>query len=150
MTSPDSRKPRDRRQTLEILTWLAILAASTALVAAFLPWGRSGQTSRSSFQLIGVADRLDVLQGSARSAAYLWFVLPVLVGLAWLARSVGRSALAASLAATAGLICLAASELTVRSPLAVEYGATIARWAGIVAAGAAAAHHLVARSIRSA
>lgn len=149
MTRPDPGILPLRSKIPVFTGWLASAAASLAFVASFLPWGRSGQTSRSSYQLVGVADRLDVLDGSARTAAMAWFVLPVLVGLVWLARSVDRHGTAATLSALTGLLSVVAAALIERSPLAVEHGATLAKWTGAVAVAAAIAHLSTRRSTRS-
>lgn len=122
------------------------MGASGAVIGSFLPWARSGQTSRTSYELIGVAGRLDVLEGSWARLAALWVVMPVLAGLAWLVLSFGRSRLAATLAASVGLQTLAAAALTERSPLATETGVTVGRWAGLVALAAAAIHLFTTRS----
>lgn len=126
--------------------WTAVLAASAAVIGSFMPWARSGQTSRTSYELIGVAGRLDVLDGGWARLAALWLLVPVATGLAWLALSFSRSRLAATLAASVGLQAVAAAALTERSPLAAETGVTVGRWAGSVALAAAAIHLLMTRS----
>jgi hypothetical protein len=111
-----------------------------------MPWGRSGQTSRTSYELISVAARLDVLDGGWARLAPLWLLVPVLTGASWLALSISRSRTAATLAASVGLQTLAAATLTERSPLAAEAGVAVGRWAGLVALAAAAVHLLTTRS----
>lgn len=139
MTSPNFTRPWAS-------AWMAVLAASAAVIGSFLPWARSGQTSRTSYELIGVAGRLDVLEGGWARLASLWLLVPVATGLAWLALSFSRSRLAATLAASVGLQAMAAAALTERSPLAAETGVTVGRWAGLVAIAAAAIHLLMTRS----
>ena len=60
------------------------LAAYTAtgtivIVATFLPWLRSGNTSRSSYELLGLLDRLDVAPGGWLSLLVRWWPLVPLV-----------------------------------------------------------------------
>lgn len=126
--------------------WVAVLAASAAVIGSFLPWARSGQTSRTSYELIGVAERLDVLDGGWARLAAVWLLVPVATGSAWLALSFSRLRLAATLAASVGVQAVVAAAVTERSPLAAETGVTVGRWAGLVALGAAALHLLSTRS----
>jgi hypothetical protein len=94
---------------------------------------------------VGLADRLDVLHGSTARLASLWFLVPVLAGSSWLALSARRARLAATLAASVGLLSLVGAEVTVRSPLAAELGVAVARGAGTVAVAAAALHLVMHR-----
>lgn len=56
------------------------IAASITLVGTFLPWLRSGSTSRSSYDLLGVLSRLDVAPGGAVSTLVHWWpVVPMLL-----------------------------------------------------------------------
>jgi hypothetical protein len=112
-----------------------VAVAGTVLIAAtaFLPWGRSGQALRNSFELVAVAGRLELLDGAAAGGARVWFLVPVLAGLVWLAAAVGRPLLTAALSATAGSMCLAGVLLLERSPLGREPGAALAAAAAVLA-----------------
>ena len=60
---------------------LVVTAAGAVVVAAtFLPWLRAGATSRSSYDLLGMIDRLDLAPGGMVSTAIrYWPVVPLLV-----------------------------------------------------------------------
>ena len=107
--------------------------AAFALIATattFLPWGRSGSRSRSSYDIVDVAGRADVLPTSMASLAPAWFLIPVLCGLVLLAVAARRVRLAAAGAATLGALVTAGGVLVARSPLVTEPGAIIGSVAG--------------------
>jgi hypothetical protein len=53
------------------------------VVATFLPWLRSGSTSRSSYELLGLLDRLEIAPDGAVSTLVQWWpMVPLLVTLA--------------------------------------------------------------------
>jgi len=72
---------------------IVLTSAGVLLVAGtFLPWLHSGSTSRSSYALIGLVDRLDVApDGPATTLIGAWPFVPLLVTtavvLAWWGRS---------------------------------------------------------------
>jgi hypothetical protein len=72
------------------------------VLATFLPWLRSGSTSRSSYDLLGLLDRLDIAPDGPISTLVRWwplvpFLVTVAVVLAWWQR--WAASLAASLIA---------------------------------------------------
>lgn len=114
------------------------MVVGSLLVAAagFLPWGASGRRDRSSYALVGVADRLGVLDGAAATAARAWYLAPAVAAAVWLAAALGRPAIARLLAAglAAGGVALAIAVR--RSPVLGRPGpyATIAA-AAVVGVG---------------
>ncbi len=131
MTS-DSQDLRTRAATV------VAVAASVAVGAlSLLPWGRSGRVGRSSYRLVTAAERLDVLEGTQRDLARLWYLLPALVAGVWLAAFLGRSRLVGTLALAVGVLALTAAIITIRSPLAVQPAAPLAGVAGGLGALAA-------------
>ena len=87
-------------------TELVVLTASGAavIVATFLPWLRSGRLERSSYDLLGLVDRLDIAPDGVVSVLIRWWpVVPLLVTasvvLAWWDRR--ELAAVAALVATA-------------------------------------------------
>ena len=86
-------------------------------MGAFGGWGRSGETMRSSFELVGLAQRLGVLSSGAARLAVVWFALPALVGVVWLvAPRRGRLPLLVSAAAVA-MLSGGSTALVLVSPL---------------------------------
>lgn len=98
------------------------------VIGSFMPWARSGTRQRSSYELVRVADRLDLLPGGWQAgAARAWFAVPLVAVLAataplWRPPLVRR---AGSIAAV--LVSVFALVLVVivhRSPLSTDVGAT--------------------------
>lgn len=125
---------------------VALGAATAALGASFLAWGTSGRRARTSYELSRVAERFDLLPPSLEALARLWLLLPVLVGVAWLARARGRDGVAASVCVAVGVLCVVAAGLTMRSPLVTEAGATLALGSGVLAIGGGTVHLLSVRT----
>jgi hypothetical protein len=120
-------------------TVVTVAGALGVAVAAFLPWGGSGDATRSSFELVQAAERLDLLRGGNRQfAAVLWYLLPALVALVWLAATFERPFATAALGAAVGVLAVGGALVVVASPLKVEPGVPIAVLAGGTAMGGAA------------
>ena len=114
-----------------------VVAGSLAVAASgFLPWGASGRRERSSYELVGVVDRLDVLDGTAAAAVTAWYLAPVLAAVVWLTAATGRHGVARAVAAVLAAGGAALAVAVRRSPLLDRPGtyATIAA-AGVVGLG---------------
>lgn len=117
-----------RRGPTAASTWrsgalgLTLAGAGTLLVGAFLGWVRSGARVRSSFATIRSARTLGVLHGMAAHLAPLWFLVPVAVGLVFLAVGLRRWRLAGTLSLVVGAGGLLAVAAVHRSPLPVRPG----------------------------
>lgn len=109
------------------------MVVGTLCVAAagFLPWGASGRRERSSYELIGVLDRLEVLDGAAAAGARAWYLAPLVAGATLLAAGLGRVALTRVLAAAVAAGGAALALATKRSPLLDRAGTSVT----LVAAG---------------
>lgn len=60
--------------------WIASAGAIVALIGSFLPWLASGTVSRSSYDLLGIVDRLGFSpDGVVGWAIRLWPLLPLLL-----------------------------------------------------------------------
>jgi hypothetical protein len=140
--SPESQTSRWPRWADRV----ALGAASGVLAASFLPWGRSGAVDRSSYDLVAAAVDLDVLEGGAAQAARAWYLLPAVLGAAWLAGALGRPLLSTALAAVIGASGLTLAVVTVRSPLVEQPATTFTAIAGAIAISAALAGWLGGRS----
>jgi hypothetical protein len=105
---------------------VAIAGATVVVVGAFLPWVRSGASTRNSFAMLQVADDLGVIHGwPRRTMLVTWFFVPAACG-ALVLVSLGRRRwppVVLSLAiGTAALIMWGAA---LSSPLALAYGAVV-------------------------
>lgn len=104
--------------------------------AGFLPWGASGRRSRTSYELVAVLDRLEVLDGAGAAAAKAWYLAPLLAGATLLAAAARRPALARSLAGVVAAGGATLAVLTRRSPLLDRPGTSVTLLAaGVVGVG---------------
>ena len=110
---------------------MVVLGTLFVAFAGFLPWGASGRRSRSSYELIAVLDRLEVLDGAGAVAAKAWYLAPLLAGATVLAAAFDRRALAHGLAALVAAGGATLAVLTRRSPLLDRFGTSVT----LVAAG---------------
>ncbi len=101
------------------------LAVATTLTT-FLDWGRSGQRSRTSYQLVDVAGRAGVLPERWATAANLLYLAPAACGLVLLGLAARRHALAGVATTTLGALVGTAAILVARSPLVAEPAARAA------------------------
>lgn len=100
------------------------LSALTTVLTA-LPWGSSGDRSRSSYEIVDVVDRAGVMPPSTAGLAPLWFFVPALCGAAVVAAALHAPRSASILAGTLGAVVVVGGVLVARSPLLTE-PATIA------------------------
>ena len=107
-----------------------VLAVATT-ATTFLDWGRSGQRSRSSYQLVDVADRAGVLPDGWATAANLLYLAPAACGLVLLGLAARRHALAGVATTTLGALVGTAAILVARSPLVAEPAARAAVLLGV-------------------
>lgn len=103
-----------------------VAGPTVTLVGSFLGWARTGEATRSSYRLLRSARTLGVLPDPFDRLAALWYLLPVAVGVLWLAAATGRVRLAGALALVVGLGAGAAVVAVVRSPLLTAAGLAVA------------------------
>lgn len=99
-----------------------VAAALIVLLGAALPWGRSGRVDRSSFELVRLARRLDVLEGVMATVAKLWLTAPMVVAALTVAAISGQRRLALTLGAVVVAAAVALAIALHRSPLLPRYG----------------------------
>ncbi|MGH9185259.1 MAG: hypothetical protein ACRD0U_05525 [Acidimicrobiales bacterium] len=115
---------------------LTLVGAIVVLAAAFLPWVRSGESERNSFELLGVARRLGVLDsGWQRVAVVGWYFMPLAVTLVGLAMLLGRRRAVALIGAAIGLGGVALVAAVRSAPVHTGMGVPITMVAGVVTAG---------------
>lgn len=98
----------------------------TTTATTFLGWGRSGQRTRTSYELVDVAGRAGVLHEDISWAAPLWFLVPAACGLVLVALAAHRRAIAGALTTTLGALVGMGATLVDRSPLVAEPAVRVA------------------------
>lgn len=106
------------------------MAAAVATVTTFGPWGGSGQSTRSSYALVDIAGRAGVVPASVAGMTWIWYLVPVLCGLAFVGAAAHRPRAAGAFSTTLGALVVTAAVLVSRSPLVVEAGAVAGGFAG--------------------
>ena len=103
-----------------------LAAVVVAGVGTLLPFAASGERSRSSYELVSLARRLDIVPAGWPSAATrLWFAVPLVLVACWLLVVVGRTPAAAWCALAAAAVLTAGLIAVWRSPLDVSTGWTV-------------------------
>lgn len=119
------------------LGWVdAVTAAVTAalLVVTFAPWGRSGERTRNSYELVDVVGPAGVVSAARAELAQFWYCVPVLCALVfvcgfWVARRT-----AGALVAIVGVSVVTFAYLVDRSALVATTGCHTALVVGTAAA----------------
>jgi hypothetical protein len=106
------------------------------LAGTFLPWLHSGTTTRSSYALIGLVDRLDIApEGPAAGLIRAWPFVPLLVTtavvLAWWGRSTWSLVVATIAALYAGGIAAVLAVGSSGTPVDVGVGPWLCAAAGL-------------------
>ena len=104
-------RPRDA------LGWAAGALAVASTATTFLGWGRSGERTRTSYELVDAAGRAGVLDPDLAWVAPTWFLLPAMCGLVLLALATHRRAIAGGATTTLGALVGIGAILVDRSPL---------------------------------
>ena len=119
----------------------ALAAYSTAgavvVAATFLPWLRSGATSRSSYELLGLLDRLDIAPyGPVSTLVRWWPFVPLLVTvavvLAWWRRWVASLVAAVIAVVYAGGVGAALAIGSQDTPITLGPGPVVCAVASVV------------------
>ncbi len=123
------------------------------MLATFLPWVRSGSRPRSSYDLLGLLDRLGLAgDGPVAAVVRWWPVVPLLVTaavvLAWWGRPGWALVCAAVVAVYVGGVAMVLIVSASRSGVALGLGVWVAVVAGAVLPVAAARVRLTAASGR--
>jgi hypothetical protein len=118
----------------KILLGAGLGAATVEVAAAFLPWVRTGERQRTSFELLGSARRLGLFpSGWERSVADLWYFVPLLVAVAWLAAAAGRSRTVVAGTTLAGVAGVAVASVVQRARVPAAIGLRVTLTASLVA-----------------
>ncbi|MBA2497578.1 MAG: hypothetical protein H0V33_10895 [Acidimicrobiia bacterium] len=101
---------------------LLLAGLTVVVVGTFLPWGASGRAERSSYELVAVLSRLEVVDGWLADLATAWYFLPLLAAAALVAVLTGRRQLARILGTATGVAVVGMSAAVTRSPLSPRPG----------------------------
>lgn len=111
-----------------------LVAVAIEAAAGFLPWVRTGQRERTSFELISSARSLGVLDsGLERTLALAWYLVPLAATLAWLATLLHRERIGAALAVAAGVLGVGMVWAIDHGPIATLVGVRATLCAALVA-----------------
>ena len=115
------------------------MAAGVAvLVAALLPWLRTGEARRSAFALARSAQALGLFEGGSRRLLLsMWFLMPMLVAATWTAGALRRPVAVAVLGGFVGAMSVAAGWV-VQAKVPGQIGPVAGIVAGALAMASAA------------
>lgn len=121
MTRPivRNREVRDRGPLL-LLAGLAVVVVGT-----LLPWGASGRAERSSYELVAVLTRLEVVDGWPAVLLRAWYLLPLLAAATVVAVLAGRRGPARLLGTATGVAVVGMAAALSRSPLSPRPGVCV-------------------------
>lgn len=126
---------------------VALVGSSIVMVGSVLGWARSGSSVRNSYALVRSARTLGIVEGSLASLAAVWFAVPVVVGLAWLAFSAQRWRSLGLCSLIAGLLAIGAAGAVQRAPLGAVAGLWVTLGGGVVAVGGGLATMYLAQQV---
>lgn len=91
---------------------LTVAACIAVVVAALLPWMKTGEVRRSAFALARSADALGFIDSPLRRTLVVsWYLLPFLAAVAWTAAALRRPLVVAALAMLLGSMSVAAGSM---------------------------------------
>jgi hypothetical protein len=123
----------------KIVPYGMTIGAAAVLLGTFMPWLRSGTRGRTSYQLLGLVDRLEFApDGPAAAAVRWWPIVPLLLVVAVIAAWWDRWYIASVAAAVAGCYALVFA-LVIRAAPGRALAGTLVTIVGAVVLLAAAA-----------
>lgn len=103
---------------LPVRSLVAASGGALSLVGSFLPWMRTGERSRSSYELADVARRLNILSGSfERGIVRVWPFVPMVTVLAVAALVLWFGFLSRAVAVVVALFVLGVALLVTNAPV---------------------------------
>ena len=122
----------ENRPALPPIASIAVTGTAATTLATFLPWASSGARTRTSYEIVDVVERAGVLSDSTEALAGLWYLVPIVCGLALVGVAIRSVRLVTLTAGTLGLTVVAGGMLVARSPLGAEPGLYLAAGLGVV------------------
>jgi hypothetical protein len=117
---------------------LTVFMCLAALVAALLPWLKTGETRRSAFALARSADALGFIDSPVRrSLVVSWYLLPFLTAAVWTAAALRKPVVVAGLGVIVGSMSVAAGSMfmSLARPGPGPVASVIAGTAALLSAG---------------
>lgn len=114
-------------------TVITVAGAATCAAAAALPWATTGEVTRSGYQLVQAADAAGLAdRPMARALVVAVALLPVMAAGTWIAGSLHRRRVLATLGAAAGAVAGSSIAVVLSAPVGVGVGVYLAA-AGVLA-----------------
>ena len=92
------------------------------VLGGFLPWGGVGEVDRSSFEIVRVAGRNDLLPDGVAGPAKAWLLAPVALAVVLVAVAYGRRRLAVGLGTAIAVAAVVLALAVWGSPMVPRYG----------------------------
>jgi hypothetical protein len=120
---------------------LGVVIGSLIVVGgALLPWGGSGRVDRSSFDIVRVAGRNQLLPDGLAGPARIWLLAPVALALVLVAAAYRRRALAVGVAVGLAAVGTVLVVAVWRSPMQPRFGLAVSLGGALLTAGDAMRH----------
>lgn len=125
---------------------LGVVAGSLIVVlGGLLPWGGSGRVDRSSYEIVRIAGRNDLLPDGIAGPVKLWLLAPLLLAVVLVAAAYRRRGLVVGLGTALALAGVALVVSVWRSPMQPRFGLTVSL-VGALLTGADAIRQAVRRT----
>ena len=126
---------------------LGVVVGSLIVVGGgLLPWGGSGRVDRSSFEIVRVASRNDLLPDGLAGPAKVWLLAPVALAVVLVGAGYRRRRLVVGLGTVLAAVGVVLVVSVWRSPMQPRFGLSVSL-AGALLAGADAIRHAVRRNV---
>jgi hypothetical protein len=125
---------------------LGVVVGSLVVVGGgLLPWGGSGRVDRSSFDIVRIAGRNDLLPDAVAGPVKIWLLAPLLLAIVLVAAAYRRRGLAVGVGTALAAMGVALVVAVWRSPMQPRFGLLVSL-AGALLVGAGAIRHAVRRN----
>ena len=105
---------------------LGVVIGSLIVVGGgLLPWGGSGRVDRSSFEIVRIASRNDLLPEGLAGPAKIWLLAPVALAAVLVAAAYGRRVVAVGVGTALALAGVGLAAAVWRSPMQPRVGLTV-------------------------
>lgn len=122
-----------------------VVGSLIVLIGAALPWGGSGRVDRSSFEIVRVAGRNDLLPEGLAGPAKIWLLAPAAVAAVVVAAAYGRRILAVGVGTVLAALGALLAVSVWRSPMQPRFGLAVSL-AGALLVAIDAIGHAVRRT----